>query len=62
MKSYLVTTGTLFGLLALLHIWRAIAEWPRPAADHWFALQIAVTVLLPGLLSSWAWWLLRKIR
>jgi len=27
MRAYLAITGTLFGLLFLLHIWRVIAEW-----------------------------------
>ena len=39
MKAYLVTTGTLFALLALVHLWRIIAEWPRLATDPWFILR-----------------------
>jgi tetrahydromethanopterin S-methyltransferase subunit E len=61
MKAYLVTTGILFGLLSVLHVWRAIAEWPRPAVDPGFLLQIVVTVALPGVLSWWAWRLLRNL-
>jgi len=60
MKAYLVTTGTLFGLMALLHICRVIAEWPRAFNDHWFALEMALTIILPGLLASWAFGLLRR--
>jgi len=54
MKAYLVTTGTLFGLLAVLHIWRAIAEWHHPAHAAGFILEMAVVVVLPGVLSWWA--------
>ena len=61
MKAYLVTTGTLFGLLAVLHIWRAIAEWHHSAHAAGFMLEMAVVVALPGVLSWWAWRLLRKL-
>jgi hypothetical protein len=60
MKAYLIVTGSLFGLLGLLHVWRAIAEWPRPINDHWFALLMLVTIILPTALSLWAWWLVYK--
>jgi hypothetical protein len=61
MKAYLVTTGVLFGLLSVLHVWRAIAEWPRVIGDAGFLLQIVVTVALPGVLCWWAWRLLQKL-
>jgi len=28
MKAYLVTTGTIFGLIAVLHLLHSIEEWP----------------------------------
>ncbi len=58
MKAYLVTTGTLFALLALVHLWRIIAEWPRLATDPWFILEAAIGVVAAGL-GLWAWRLLR---
>ncbi|MGA2659998.1 MAG: hypothetical protein ABSH34_21055 [Verrucomicrobiota bacterium] len=61
MKAYLVTTGILFGLLAVLHVWRAVAEWPRPTADLGFALVMVGLVAVPGVLSWWAWRLLRNL-
>jgi hypothetical protein len=61
MKAYLVTTGILFGLLAALHVWRGIAEWPRVTADAGFLLEIVVTIALPAVLCWWAWRLLRKL-
>jgi hypothetical protein len=29
MKAYLITTGVVFGLLTLAHIWRIVAEEPH---------------------------------
>ena len=51
MKAYLVTTGVLFGLLAVLHVVRAVAEWPRPTVNPGFALLMAALVVVPGVLS-----------
>jgi hypothetical protein len=58
MKAYLRTTGTIFVLLALAHVWRAIAEWPGLAADRWFVLEAAIGIAAAAL-SVWAWRLLR---
>ena len=55
MKAYLITTGTVFTLVTLAHIWRAIAESSALARDPWFVL---LTVMAAGL-SVWAWRLLR---
>jgi hypothetical protein len=60
MKAYLVTTGILFGLMAGVHVWRAIAEWPHPTVGLGFVLGMAALIALPGMLSWWAWWLLRN--
>lgn len=54
MKAYLVTTGTVFGLVTLLHLWRAVAE-RHLAADPWYILITIAT----GALSVWAVRLLR---
>jgi hypothetical protein len=50
MKAYLATTGTLFGLLAALHVWRMVVEWT--GTTRWFG---AGTGLLAAALSLWAW-------
>jgi len=55
MKAYLITTGVVFGLITVLHLWRMIAEWPKMATDP---VYIALT-LLAAALSFWAWRLLR---
>ena len=46
MKAYLTTTGAVFGLLTLAHIWRGIAEGPRLAMDPWFILMTAAAAAL----------------
>ena len=61
MKAYLVTTGTLFGLLAAVHVWRAIEEWPHSTVSPAFVLEMGALVALPGALSWWAWRVLRNL-
>jgi hypothetical protein len=55
MKAYLISTGGLFGLITLAHLWRIVAEWPRLATDPWYLL---LTVVAAGL-CLWAWRLFR---
>ena len=38
MKTYVMITGAIFGLLTVVHIWRAIAEGPHLATDPWYVL------------------------
>lgn len=59
MKAYLLTTGALFALLALAHLLRTIAEWPRLASDPWFLLEGPGIGIVAGALCVWAWRLLR---
>ncbi len=54
MRAYLITTGSLFALLTILHVWRVIAEGPQVANPWW----VLITVAAAGL-SVWAWRLLR---
>ena len=60
MKAYLWTTGIIFALLSVLHVWRGIAE-RQHLADPMFLLQIVITVVLPGVFAWWAWRLLRNL-
>lgn len=57
MKAFLITAGTIFGVIVVLHIVRMTAE-PRMARDPWFW---ALTVLSAAL-SIWAWRLVRQLR
>ena len=55
MKAYLITTGTVFALLVVLHVWRFIVEGGHLATDPWFWF---ITLVAAGL-SVWAWSLVR---
>ena len=57
MKAYVATTGAVFGLLTLAHIWRIIAEGHHLATDPWY---VAITIAA-GALCVWALRLLRRI-
>jgi len=59
MKAYLIATGTLFALLAFVHLLRTIAEWPRLLADPWFVVEGPAIGVTAAALSFWAWRLLR---
>jgi len=56
MKAYIVTTGTLFGLIVVAHALRVVAE-PHLAADPWYIL---LTAAAAGI-SIWAWRLVRQM-
>jgi hypothetical protein len=55
MKAYVMTTGAVFGLLTLAHLWRILEEGPRLIADPGYAL---ITVAAAAL-GVWAWRLIR---
>ncbi len=50
-----MTTGALFGLLTLAHLWRIIAEGLHLATDPWYVL----ITIVAGALCVWAWRVLR---
>ena len=58
MRVYVMTTGVVFGLLAVAHLLRVVAEGPRLATDPFFVL---ITVACAGLFL-WAWRLLKLSR
>ena len=55
MKAYVMTTGAVFGLLTVAHLWRIIEEGAYLARDPWF---VGFTVAAAAL-GLWAWRLLR---
>jgi hypothetical protein len=55
MKAYVMTTGVVFGLLTLAHVWRAVVEGRHVATDPFFILITTAAAAL----SLWAWRLLR---
>jgi hypothetical protein len=58
MRAYVLTTGTIFGLITVAHILRMITENPRLAVDPWY---LGITLLAAGL-CVWAAGLLRASR
>lgn len=56
MRTYVITTGAVFGLLTLAHLWRIVGENPHLAADPFF---VTVTALSAAL-CVWAALVLRK--
>ncbi len=57
MKSYVLTTGIIFGLITVVHIWRAIVENMSPVKEPSFVLF----TLLTAALSVWAWKVYRRL-
>ena len=55
MKAYLLTTGTVFALLTLAHVWRVLAESSSLARDPWYVL----ITIASAALSIWALFLVR---
>ena len=55
MKAYLITTGTVFALIVLAHVWRMTAE-PSQMREPWF---VALTLVAAGF-SVWAFSLVRR--
>jgi hypothetical protein len=60
MRAYLATTGTLFGAVAIAHVLRTIAEWPRLGTDPMFILEGPGLGMLAAAIALWAWRLLRR--
>jgi drug/metabolite transporter (DMT)-like permease len=60
MKPYLITTGAIFGLIALMHLLKAIDERNRLTTNPGEFLSMAALGLLAAGLSAWAWSLLRR--
>ena len=56
MKAYVVTTGIVFGLLTLLHLWRMFFEDANLASDP---LSVAITAAAAGL-CIWSVFALRR--
>jgi hypothetical protein len=55
MKAYVLTSGSIFGLLVLAHVLRVIVEGPALARDPFFV----IATIVAGALCIWAVRLLR---
>lgn len=58
MKAYLITTGSVFAILVVAHLWRIVAESRHLATEPDFIL----VTLAAGALSAWAWRLLWRYK
>ncbi len=58
MKAYLITTGVVFALLVVAHVWRVIVESRHLATEPDFIL----ITLASAALSAWAWRLLWRYK
>ena len=54
-KAYLISTGVVFGLVAVAHVLRVIQEGAGPLTNPWCILSSALSVGF----CVWAWRLLR---
>jgi uncharacterized membrane protein len=57
MKAYLITTGALFGLITIAHLWRMVYEG-HLATDPWYLILTVAAAFL----CLWAGRLLRLSR
>ena len=60
MKSYLITTGSIFGLIAVMHLLKAIADWRLLTTNPVEFLSMAALGVVAAGFSAWAWRLLRR--
>jgi hypothetical protein len=58
MRAYVITTGAVFGLLAVAHVLRMITEDPGLAADPFY---LAITAAAAGL-CAWSVVVLRRAK
>ncbi len=58
MKAYLTTTGMVFGIIALLHLLKAVNDWPTVTTEPWGYVGMSALGVVAAGLSAWAWGLL----
>ena len=61
MKAYLVTTGIVFGLFALWHVFELASGLRSAATDSGFIIGVSLIILMTGAFSVWAFRLLRGL-
>ena len=57
MKAYVITTGAIFGLLTLAHVWRVIEEGRQLATEPFYVLVTvaAAALCVWALRLLWQW-------
>jgi hypothetical protein len=61
MKAYLLVTGTIFGLVGVVHLLRLFVEGHAPT-DTWFIGSNVLIFLVGGGIAFWATRLLKVLR
>ena len=62
MRSYLTISGTLFAVIALLHLGRLLRHWPAVLASWTVPVWVsAIGLIVAGSLSIWAFRLVRQV-
>lgn len=59
MKTYLIITGTIFGLIAVGHVFELLFHWQTLMSGRWFTLGVTLIIIVSGILCIWAWVLLK---
>lgn len=57
MRTYAMTTGVIFALLTVVHLWRVIQERHSLGRDPWFLIITCVAAML----SIWAFSVARRV-
>jgi hypothetical protein len=60
-KSYLIVTGSIFGLIGVAHLLRLFIEG-RPLSDSWFLASNLALFMVGGGFAVWAGRLLVSLR
>lgn len=55
MRTYVITTGLIFLLLTIVHLWRVAAEGTRVLDPFYVVITAAAAAM-----SVWAWMVLRR--
>ena len=59
MRAYIQISGVVFGVIALLHVFRLLLDWPAQVAGWVVPLWVSwIAILAAGALSAWAIFLL----
>ncbi|NIO11475.1 MAG: hypothetical protein GTO40_27030 [Deltaproteobacteria bacterium] len=58
LSAYLVISGVIFGLVALLHVLRVVNSWSFQLGPWWVPMGASwIGIIVPLLLCVWAFWL-----
>ena len=59
MKAYLLTSGSIFGIIGTLHLSHIVLRWHQMISDGQFAAENLVLTAIAGSLAFWAFKLAR---